>query len=235
MVAEGNDVKKKIAVIGVATLLVMTGVALWYYLRPLQEASERENDSKQAKRSHAGVSRSVKPSPVDQDVSEEQTPRLMESDTEIQDERKQIEEFLEWLDSLEDDSMNYSEVGEEAEEAEEERKEIYRGMTREEVEEKLVEIDKEVYRGLETFGTIYTEVMDITQGRKPCPPGTIVEEMWAEGEKAVRDATRLYAIKRVPYARALEIDAFAPFKSGGWAYELIKHTNRRPFARNAGG
>ncbi len=100
-------------------------------------------------------------------------------------------------------------------------------MTREEVEAKLTEVDREIYHNYSIWGTLYTEVMEITQGLKPCPPDTTVKEMWDKADKAYRYASRLVALERHPYALALGLDLCEPFRPGGWAYELIKHTNRR--------
>jgi len=108
-------------------------------------------------------------------------------------------------------------------------------MTREEVEAELVAVDEEIYSNLSTWGTLYTEVMEITQGRKPCPPGTTAKEMWDEAVRAFDHAARLRAIPRAQYVSSLGLNPCEPFRPGGWAYELIKHTSRRLECQQAGG
>lgn len=169
---------------------------------------------------------SAKSDTSQRDISKGQKSGTIENEIGIQDEK--VGEALAWLDSLEDSSMSQSTTGNKQEkDAIGEREEIYNGMTREEVVAKLAEVDKEIYDNLYTWGYLYSEVMEITQGRKSCPPNTTVEEMWSEADRAFRYAARIRALKRHQYARALGLDPSEPFRPGGWAYELIKHTSRR--------
>ena len=220
----GTSAKVTIGIIGV---LVAGFIALQIGTHSPNVESPESAGQQQVKQGTV-TRQPAKPGTVKQDISGERTPRQMENETGIRDEEKQIEEVLAWLDSLEDSSMIQPVADEEHEEiAVESRKEIYRGMTREEVETKLAELDEEIYTNLSTWGTLYSEVMEITQGHKSCPPGTTVEEMWDEALRAFRRAADLRAIPRHQYTRALGIDLGEPFRPGGWAFELIKHTSRR--------
>ena len=99
---------------------------------------------------------------------------------------------------------------------------------------KIAEVDKEIYDNLAKVGTLYDEVMEITQGRKSCPPGTTVKEMWDECLSTFQYVARELRVKHFQYALALGIDPTIPFRPDGWANELIKNTsmgfNRQPVA-----
>jgi RNA polymerase sigma-70 factor (ECF subfamily) len=214
--------KVKFITIGVTAVLILggAGVIVWHYQQPTQAIPESTINQTAKK---ASVVSSIKL------VTGESKALIKDNDhidKKAVSEKKQIEEALEWSKSLENNGTIQLEAGKKRDETKtESRKEIYKNMTREEVEVAIAEVDKEIYDKLTKVGTLYDEVMEITQGRKSCPPGTTAKEMWDECLSTFQYVSRELNVKHVQYALALGIDPGIPFRPDGWANELIKNTS----------
>ena len=140
-------------------------------------------------------------------------------------EKKQTEDSVAWLESLKDSNMPQPMTEDKQNEtAVKPREEIYNGMTREEVEIALVEIDKEMHDKVSRIAFLYNELIDITQHGKPCPPDTTPERMWDDCKNLFQYVSTNLVSKHTQYAFVLGTDQKEPFRQGGWVYEILKQT-----------
>jgi len=181
----------------------------------IQQQSEQKTYAKQSAQSDI----------TGKNVSEKQDSKQTEDRSNIKAEKKQTEDALAWLGSLEGSDALQLSAKNGQENATKKREEIYNGMTREEVEVAITEVEKEIYNNLARVGFLYDELMEVTEGRKPCPPGTTPKEMWDECLGKFQYVSRELRLKHALYADALGIEHGVPFQPGGWASELIKNTS----------
>jgi len=230
--AKANSIKIGLAAIALLALLVMVGVMLWNHLRPTQEVSDQENVSKHMKQSHAGERLSVEPDSTKQDI---QSDKPMDSKTNIQDERKQKERALAWLDSLTDDGGQTDNL-ENSETADPKEEWLMRrfGMTRAEIRERIPVFEQEIRTEVARIVSLHDEYVDVLQSMDPLAgdritPGSELDKWCREADAEIRRAWRDVRQNKIPLYiqyRVQTDDSPGDLMSdslvgnNGWLYEM---------------
>ena len=202
VMAKVNNMRVRLVAIALSALLVVVGVMLWrYYLRPPQEVSEQEDDSKHMKQSHVGKRLSVEPDSTRQDIP---SAKPMESETNTQDERKQMENALAWLDSLTDDGDQMDNL-ENSETADPKEEWLLRrfGMTRAEIRARIPVFEQEIRTEVTRIVSLHDEYVGVLQSMDPLAgdritPGSELDKWCREADAEIRRAWRDVKQNKIP-------------------------------------